>query len=215
MIETLELYFLSNPGKLAIFGEIIDMADIIALSISGISLTISIFIFFRTWWIERYRIDFEIVKWFGGNNGIFFLWLYVSNKSKLPCSILEIKVEGLRNGKKISAIGQDSKRRIAITTESNRDPIDHFSFDFPVYLNAYDSIGGYFHLVSSDSFINFEDVEVNLTVRTNRGSTSKKIFLDYGKNIFRVMQLEKNEVKGIVKTREDGSIINFYKDGRI
>lgn len=196
-------------------GRNMDLADIIALVISGVSLTISIFIFMRTWWIEKYKIDFEMVKWYGGNGGIFFIWLYVSNKSKLPCSILEIEIDGCRNGKKIKAIGRDSKRRIAVTTESNRDPINHESFDYPVYLNAYNSIGGYFHIVSNDFFFNFEDENITLTVRTNRGKTSKTIKLDYGKNIYRVMQHNQPDKKDKIIYREDGSKVDFYEEGKI
>lgn len=87
------------------------MFVIIPIVISAISLMVSLVLAFRTWWTERFNLDFEFIKWFGSNDGghPIFLWLYINNYSKLPCSVLEVKVYNERNGEIMEGSGTGDK----------------------------------------------------------------------------------------------------------
>jgi len=190
------------------------MLSIISIIISGISLVISVFLIIRTWWIERFKIDFEMTKWFGihsdGGKPIF-LWLYITNHSKLPCSVLEIKIHNERNGQISEGFGTGDKKLVSTTTATGRKPEDTYSLDYPVKIEPYNSIGGYFHVVSKFGFMAYEEDIIKITVRTSRGVRTKKVFMDYGKNTFRVWEYRNpnNDVK--ITKRSDGSIINYLE----
>jgi hypothetical protein len=183
-----------------------------SLLISLISLTISLTTAFRTWWAERFKLDFHLVKWFGyADSGYpFYLWLTVMNNSKLPCSILEVTVEYReRDGQITNGIGRGSGILFSTTNKGK----ERYSLDLPQNIDAYSSIGGYFHILSTYSFYAFEERNVQITIKTNRGTVTKNVFLDMGKNIYRVLQYKDpaNDVK--IEKREDGSKITYINDG--
>lgn len=185
---------------------------LIPIIISIVSLIISIITAFRSWWIERFKLDFEMVKWFGCNdsNYPFHIWLCITNFSKLPCSILEVKIENERNGQTIYGSGTGEKKYISSSKSNYKTPTETYSLGYPVNIDGYSSIGGYFHIYSDYAFHNFEESIVKITIRTNRGSISKSIFMDFGKNIFRVIQYKNNEIHTI--KHSDGTPINFITD---
>lgn len=55
---------------------------------------------------------------------------------------------------------------------------------------------------------------MKLTVRTSRGTIKKRVFMDYGKNIYRVLQ-NKEVSKNERLRRSDGSEIKFINDSDI
>lgn len=164
-------------------------ADIVALLISGISLVISIFVLIRDCWHERFRIKATVIKWFASNvsNYPFFIWMVIQNDSKLPCSIIKMEIEFERNGQPIQAIGQGNKVLIS-TVHTNDQSREIFSLDYPLTIDGYQSIGGYFHFRSNVGHFNFEDQTVTLKIITNRGTKTQKIELKFGDNIMRAMQ---------------------------
>lgn len=195
------------------------MLLIIPIVISAISIIVSLVslsLSLRTWWLEHFKLDFEMIKWFGINEGgghPLFLWLYVTNSSKLPCSILEIKIYNERNGQIAEGSGTGNKKLVSTRTTTGRDPKDTYSLDYPVKIEPYNSIGGYFHVVSKIGFWAYEDDVIKITVRTSRGTITKNVFMDYGKNTFRVWQYRNpsnDDVK--IDRRSDGSIINYLED---
>ena len=191
------------------------MLIIIPIVISVISLIVSLLLAFRTWWLERFKLDFEMVKWFGiheGGGHPLFLWLYITNYSKLPCSVLEIKIYNERNGQIVEGSGTGCKRLVSTSTTTGRDPKDTFSLDYPVKIEPYNSIGGYFHVISKFGFVAFEDDIIKITIRTSRGTMTKNVFMDYGKNTFRVWQYRNTSIKVKLNKRSDGSTINYLDD---
>lgn len=190
----------------------IDFKIAIPIIISLISLLISLVTALRTWKSEKFKLDFDMVKWFGSNRGgnSIFLWLYVTNNSKLPCSILEVKIKNNRMGFIVEGSGTGSKKLISTVKSDTKEPRDIYSLSYPINIAPYSSIGGYFHITSTDGFHLFEEDSVDVTIKTNRGSITKKIFMDFGKNIFRVLQFKTGEIKTI--KRHDGSEIEFLID---
>ena len=190
--------------------------DIIAIIISVLSLILSLFIAWRTWWVERFKLDLEMVKWYGvpRNNNKFF-WLYITNYSKLPCSVLEVKISVERNGELIEAYGSGYKKQISTSYEDKEELKKNYSLDYPAKIDPHTSIGGYFHVVSKYGISAFEEQWVNITIRTSRGSITKKVFLDYGKNVYRVIVNRKELKENKIISREDGSIIKFLEDDDI
>lgn len=89
------------------FFKSINIISVIPIIISLISLIVSLTVAIRTWLNERFKLDFEMVKWFGCNEGghPIFLWLNITNNSKLPFSILDIKIHNERHGKIAEGIG--------------------------------------------------------------------------------------------------------------
>lgn len=73
--------FLLTEVQEAIQVKSVDITTIIPIAISVISLIISIGVGLRNWWNERFKLDFEMVKWFGcgDGGGIIFIWLYITN----------------------------------------------------------------------------------------------------------------------------------------
>lgn len=183
------------------------------LLISIISLIISILTAFRTWWAERFNLDFHLVKWFGYDGSgkyPFYLWITVINNSKLPCSILEVTIDcKQRNGSITSGIGRGAGVLFSTTNKEN----ETYSLDLPQNIAAYSSIGGYFHIRSEYPFYTFEERNVQLSIKTNRGTITKNMFLDMGKNIYRVLQHKDPSNKVKITKREDGSKIIYIDDG--
>ncbi|WP_238884483.1 hypothetical protein [Clostridium sp. YIM B02551] len=186
----------------------------IPIVISVISLILSLILAFRTWWTERFKLDFEFIKWFGSNDGNhpMFLWLYIKNYSKLPCSVLEIKTYYERNGEIIEGSGTGSKKLVLTKIRGDKNSNEVYSLDYPIKIEPYNSIGGYFHVFSKYGFYPYEEGVIKITVRTTRGSVTKKVFMDRGKNIFRVLQRRNLSNDMIVEKRTDGSIINYLND---
>ena len=156
----------------------------------------SILVLIRDWWYERLRIKVSVVKWFASlaNNQPFFIWMVIQNNSKLPCSIIKMEIDFVRNGEPVHATSHGSK---AVISTIKRDNIntDLYSLDYPLSIDGYKSIGGYIHFRSSVSHSNFEDQTVNLTIYTNRGNVTQKIRLNFGDNIMRVYQHRMGELK--------------------
>lgn len=188
---------------------------LIPIIISICSLIISIITAIRSWWVERFNLDFNMVKWLGSNpsEGYIFIWLCITNNSKLPCSILEVKIENNRNGTLVYGNGTGPKQHISTRIRNNEIKKETYSFDYPINIDSYSSIGGYFHIYSNLCFFNFEDSNVKLTIKTNRGIITKNVFMDFGKNIFRVMQHSNNELSCI--KHSDGTPIEFLTDSYI
>lgn len=199
---------------LIVYHNPINIITIIPIVISAISLIVSLLLALRTWWIERFKLDFEIIKWFGCNGAGYpiFLWLYITNYSKLPCSVLEIKISNERNGQIVEGFGTGNKKLITIRNSTGMEPEYNYSLDYPVKIEPYSSIGGYFHIVSKSAFYEYEDHIVRITVRTSRGTITKNVFMDYGKNIFRVRQHRDPSVDVKIDKRADGSVINYLED---
>ena len=187
-------------------------ADKVALIISGISLIISFFVFIRDCWHERFRLKATVVKWFASNvsDYPFFIWMVIQNDSKLPCSVLKMEIEFERHGQKIHAVGQGGKVLIS-TTHTNDQDREIFSLDYPVTIEGYQSVGGYFHFRSDSPHFYFEDQTVNLTIITNRGTARQKIELKFGDNIMRAMQYQSGELP--VTHSSDGKPIIFTTEG--
>ncbi|MGF7002549.1 hypothetical protein M2149_000938 [Lachnospiraceae bacterium PFB1-21] len=188
--------------------------SILSLVIAGISLLVSILLAFRNWWIERFRINFELVKWFGAsdsNQYPFFLWLNIMNNSKLPISVVEVELKYNDNDESYSASGSGNKKLVSTTKSSGQEDVHHYSQNFPINIPAYSCSGGYIHLFSGAHFYELEDKTVSVTVITNRGKQSKDIFLDFGKNIYRALQYRTKKIPDNF-CRSDGSRYEFIKD---
>lgn len=196
----------------------LNYAIILPIIISVFSLIISIITALRSWWVERFNLDFDMIKWFGcSENAPFFLWLSVVNKSKLPCSILSIELHNRRNNQDIYATGDSSRKLIVTITHRTGNEITGtektYSLDYPMNIESYHCIGGYFHVESQYPFYNFEDDIIDVTINTNRGSVTKKIYMDFGKNIFRAEQHKNKKLS--VTSHSDGTPINFLSDTEI
>ena len=168
----------------------ITLPTIISIIISVVSLLLSIFVLVKDWWHERLRIKVSLVKWFASmaNGEPFFLWLTISNNSKLPCSITKMELSGNKNKLLLQAISQGSSRLVA-TIHSGSEECRRISKEYPITINGYEGIGGYFHFMPSCHMYNFEDQTCTLTVFTNRGKRQfKNIRLNFGDNIMRAMQ---------------------------
>lgn len=171
---------------------------IISIIISVISLMLSFFVLAKDWWYERLRINVSLVKWFASmaNEEPFFLWLTIENNSKLPFSITKMELEGNRSGMELNAISQGSSRLVASIKsnikEQNRDIL---SKEYPIVVNGYEGVGGYFHFTANINAYNFEGQTFTLTVFTNRGKRQiKNIDLRFGDNIMRAMQNKEGSI---------------------
>lgn len=209
------MFLMAQVGQI-VNSKSINLITIIPIVISVISLMISLFLAFKTWWSERFKLDFEMVKWFGCNGGghPIFIWLYITNYSKLPCSILEIKIHNERNGQIEDGFGTGYKKLIS-TKINGADKKENYSFDYPVKIEPYTSIGGYFHVFSKFGFYVFEEKDIKITIRTSRGIITKNVFMDRGKNLYRVYQYKDPSNKVKIERRGDGSKINYLEDGDI
>lgn len=193
--------------------------SIFPIVISLTSLGISIYAARKNVREERFNLDFELVKWFGSSTRDDipnFLWLTIINNSKLPCSILEINVEVKDIAGNVAlGIGRGNKSLVStIITRSNgnEDKKEKYSLDYPQNIDSYSSVGGYFHFHSSNPYYDFEEREAKVTIKTNRGNITKALFLDKGKNIFRVLQ-NFDSGNRQPRYREDGSEIVYINDG--
>ena len=193
----------------------IDLITLIPITISLISLIISLITALRTWKSEKFKLDFDMVKWFGcGDRGSsIFLWLYVTNNSKLPCSILEVKIKNKRCERIVEGSGTGNKKLITTVRSNQKEPREIYSLSYPVNIEPYSSIGGYFHISSKYGFFSFEEDVVQVTIRTNRGTITKKVFMDFGKNIYRILQHKNGDLKDM--KRADGSEIVYLIDESI
>ena len=190
----------------------VNMIPIISIIASSISLAISFFVFVRDCWKERFSIKCEKVKWFASmvDNQPFFIWLNISNNSKLPVSILKMEMLCNRNGKTISAISR-GERHLIMTNHRGDKSTEKYSCDYPVCIDGYSAFGSYFHFSTKVGHFNFEDQDVIITLFTNRGKKEQKMHLDYGSNIFRVMQSFSKDNK--IMYNSDGSPIDYQYDG--
>lgn len=183
-----------------------------SLIISIISLAISFFVFAKDLWHERLRMNVTLIKWFAShaNDQPFFLWLVIQNNSALPFSILKIELTGNKGQFPLYAVGQGSKELIS-TRRYNGSESYTYSLDYPVIVNAYEGIGGYFHFVSEHSSVNFEDQTVSLIVYTTRGKRKiKNVRLSYGDNIMRAYQHKTGE--NPITHDAEGNLINYTKE---
>lgn len=184
----------------------------ISLIISIISLAISFCVFAKDLWHERLRIDVTLINWFAShaNDQPFFLWLVIQNNSSLPFSVLKIELTGKKGESSLYAVGQGSKKLIA-THRYNDTENKIYSLDYPVIVNAYEGIGGYFHFVSDCSSFNFEDQTVSLIVYTTRGKrTIKNLRLRFGDNIMRAYQHKTGE--NPITHDSEGNLIKYTKE---
>lgn len=67
-------------------------------------------------------------------------------------------------------------------------------------------------MFSKYEFYNYEENFIKITVRTTRGTITKDVFMDRGKNIFRVLQRQNLSSDIKIDKRSDGSIINYLED---
>lgn len=190
----------------------INIMTIIPVAISFISLVISVFVLVRDCWKERFRIQCEEVKWFGSmvNNQPFYIWMIISNHSKLPVSVLKMELSCNRNGKQLSAISR-GERHLVMPKNDNGSDKEVFSCNYPICIDGYSSFGGYIHFSSEAPHFYFEDQDVSVTIYTNRGKKTVKMHLDYGDNIYRVLLSASGE--GKVSKHADGTPIHFQFDG--
>lgn len=196
------------------------LISLLPIIISFIALAISAYSALKNSRSEYFDLDFDLVKWFGSSlreDIPDHLWLTITNNSKLPCSILEISISAeYPDGDIIKGVGRGNKALIStsITQKNgNEKTKETYSLDYPQNINGYSSLGGYFHIYSPHSFFNFEERNVKVTVKTNRGSITKNIFFDMGKNIFRVFQNNQSREQLKITHREDGSEIIYINDG--
>lgn len=188
------------------------VSSYIPIAISFASLIISIFVLIRDSWKERFNLKCEKVKWFASmvKNQPFYIWMIISNHSKLPVSILKMELSCNRKGETFSAISRGEKHLIM---SKNRDDksLDVYSCDYPICIDGYSSFGSYIHFASETGHFNFEGQDVIVTLYTNRGKKRVKMSLDYGDNIYRVMLSLSGE--GKVTKHADGSPIQYQYDG--
>jgi len=189
-----------------------DVKGIITISISSVSLGISLFVLIRSIFTESFKLKCEKVKWFASmqEKQPFFIWMIISNNSKMPVSVLKMELECIRDNKKITAISRGEKH--LVMTRKKAEVQEHiYSNEYPICINGYSAFGGYIHFSSNEHQFNFEDQDVIVTVYTNRGKKKQKMHLDYGSNIFRVMLDVSGE--GKIKKNSDGTPIDFQYDG--
>lgn len=189
-----------------------DIMSIVTIVFSSVSLAISIFVFIRDCWKERFNIKCEKVKWFASmaDNQPFYIWMNISNNSKLPITILKMELECKRDNKKVSAISR-GERHLVMSTNSDGTKTDKYSCDYPICINGYGGFGSYIHFSTKKGHHYFEQQDVMVKVFTNRGIKKQKMRLDYGSNIFRVIQSFSEKDKAMYDS--DGSPIDFQYDG--
>lgn len=139
--------------------------------------------------MERFRIKCYMVKWFASmeKEQPFFIWLTISNKSKLPCSIHKITLECRKQGETITAVSQGNEKLI-VSSRKDDKTTEYYSLGYPLDIDGYKSVGGYIHFQSESSHFNFEEQTVKVKIFTNRGNYTSKLVLKHGNNIFRVWQ---------------------------
>lgn len=177
--------------------------DFITLGISFLALAISLYTTIRYLYMEKFNIEVDFIKWFGANKDAdfpFFLWLTIANKSRIPCSIISIdlEVKKSRNGA-LEAIGNGLGK-----TVYGKDDRKVSSLNYPVNIEGYLAVSGYFHFKGESPFYFFEECEVELTIKTTRGNLNKKIKLTHDNNVFRTLQgqdasVQSSESKGLYK----------------
>lgn len=189
-----------------------DILSILTIVISFVSLIISLFVLFRDCWKERFNIECEKIKWFASmvNNQPFYIWMNISNKSKLPVSIIKMELVCNRNGKLNTAISR-GEGHLVMSKKKDGTIKEKYSCDYPICIDGYASYGAYFHFVSNAGHYSFEEQDVTVKVYTNRGVKEQKMHLDYGSNIFRVLQALSKE--NVILYNSEGSSIEYQYDG--
>ncbi|MDB1970737.1 hypothetical protein [Clostridium tertium] len=177
--------------------------DFITLGISFLALGISLYSTIRYLYMEKFNVEIDFIKWFGANENPdfpFFLWLSIANKSKIPCSItsIDLQVKESRNGM-LEAIG-DGFSKTVYGSEHRKIS----SLNYPVNIDGYLGVSGYFHFKSEFPFYYFEECETELIIKTTRGNVKKQIKLSYDNNVFRTLQgedlsMNKPEYKDLYK----------------
>lgn len=160
--------------------------EYISIITSSIALIISIFTFIRIIYSERFTIDFNLIKWFGSNDNEFFLYIDIINNSKLPITITQIDVFldfDFKQDYKLTGTGFGQERLIYTSNDEKM-----FSNPYPISLGSYSGNGGYYFIKSNYPFYNYEDRNVKIVLKTNRGIKTKVIKLTHNENVFRAMQ---------------------------
>lgn len=194
--------------------------SVLPIIISFISLIISVLTATKNLRAERFDLDFELIKWFGSSERDDLpnhLWLTITNNSKLPCSILGIYIVVEDSiGNKACGVGRGNKALVSTSItrrNGNEERRETYSLDYPQNIDGYSSLGGYFHFYSTHHYYHFEERNAEVTIKTNRGNITNRIFIDMGKNIFRVLQNRQSGEKNKLIYREDGSKIVYINDG--
>lgn len=193
--------------------EVSIIPTIISIVISIISLLLSFIVLFRDWWHERLRINVYLVKWFASmvNGEPFFLWLIIQNDSSLPYSITKMELHGQRNKLELYAVSQGCKQLLG-TVHKGDQKNEIYSKDYPITVNSYEGISGYFHFKSDAHSYNFEDQTFALTIYTNRGQkVIKNMHLSFGDNVMRAMQYREGAIS--VTHDANGKPITFTSEG--
>ena len=186
--------------------------SLIPIAISFLSLVISIFVLIRDWWKERFNLKCEIVKWFASsvNNQPFYIWMIISNNSKLPITINKMELSCKCGDKILTAISRGEKHRVMSKT-TNENTVDYYSCDYPICIDGYSGFGSYIHFTSNSNHSAFENQEVIITVYTNRGKKKAQMHLNYGDNIYRAMCSLSGKGKELLNS--DESLVQYQYDG--
>lgn len=108
------------------------------------------------------------------------------------------------------AVSQGSKQLLAGNVNGNPEK-NIYSKDYPIVVNAYEGVGGYFHFTSDIGHFAFEDKTVSLIIHTNRGKRKiKNIRLKLGDNIMRAY--ERKEGTNPITHDSKGNLIEYTKE---
>ena len=108
------------------------------------------------------------------------------------------------------AVSQGNKQLLAGNVNGNPEK-NIYSKDYPIVVNAYEGIGGYFHFTSNIGHFAFEDKTVSLIIHTNRGKRKiKNIRLKFGDNIMRAY--EHKEGTNPITHDAKGDLIEYTKE---
>lgn len=108
------------------------------------------------------------------------------------------------------AVSQGNKRLLVGNANENSEK-NVYSKDYPIVVNAYEGVGGYFHFTSDIGHFAFEDKTVSLIIHTNRGKRKiKNIRLKFGDNIMRAY--ERKEGTNPITHDSKGNLIEYTKE---
>lgn len=108
------------------------------------------------------------------------------------------------------AVSQGNKRLVAKSVNKGLEN-NIYSKEYPIVVNAYEGVGGYFHFTSDIGHFAFEDKTVSLIIHTNRGKRKiKNIRLKFGDNIMRAY--ERKEGTNPITHDAKGNLIEYTKE---
>lgn len=108
------------------------------------------------------------------------------------------------------AVSQGNKRLVAKSVNKTSEN-NIYSKEYPIVVNAYEGVGGYFHFTSDIGHFAFEDKTVSLVIHTNRGKRKiKNIRLKFGDNIMRAY--ERKEGTNPITHDAKGNLIEYTKE---